>query len=112
MEMATSLAMLSSGAVTAFWLLFHILSDRGLAASIREDLRLATETKDGEEIRAVNLGAIKDYCPTLIAVLNETLRYHSTVINIKQIHHDTTCMTLVGLLLHLHLRPVELPVLP
>ncbi|KAG9199032.1 hypothetical protein G6514_009133 [Epicoccum nigrum] len=90
MEMATSLVMLSSGAVTAFWLLFHILSDRGLTASIREDLRLATETKDGEEIRVVNLDAIKDHYPTLIAVLNETLQYHSTVINIKQVQHDTT----------------------
>jgi hypothetical protein len=27
MEMATSLAMLSSGAVTTFWLIFHILSN-------------------------------------------------------------------------------------
>lgn len=90
MEMATSLAMLSSGAVTAFWLLFHILSDPELTESIREELCAATETKDGGQIQVVNLGAVKDRCPTLVAVLNETLRYHSTVINIKQVQHDTT----------------------
>ena len=90
MEMATSLAMLSSGAVTTFWLLFHILSDRDLTASIREELSQATETKDDGQIRIINLGAVKDRCPTLIAALNETLRYHSTVINIKQVQHDTT----------------------
>jgi cytochrome P450 len=90
MEMATSLAMLSSGAVTAFWLLFHILSDRDLTADIREELQQATETKDSEQIRVINLSAIKDRCPTLVAALNETLRYHSTVINIKQVQHDTT----------------------
>ena len=90
MEMATSLAMLSSGAVTTFWLLYHILSDQELTASIREELHHATETKDGGQIRVVNLSAIKDRCPTLVAALNETLRYHSTVINIKQVQHDTT----------------------
>jgi cytochrome P450 len=89
-EMATSLAMLSSGAVTTFWLLFHILSDRDLTASIREELHQATETKNDEQIRVINLSAIKDRCPTLVAALNETLRYHSTVINIKQVQHDTT----------------------
>ena len=90
MEMATSLAMLSSGAVTTFWLLFHILSAQDLTASIREELHQATETKDGGQIRVVNLSAIKGPCPTLVAALNETLRYHSTVINIKQVQHDTT----------------------
>lgn len=90
MEMATSLAMLSSGAVTAFWLLFHILSDQKLTEDIREELGAVIESKDVEQVKVANLSAIKDRCPTLVAVLNETLRYHSTVINIKQVQHDTT----------------------
>lgn len=90
MEMATSLAMLSSGAVTSFWLLYHILSDQVLTESIRSELDLVTERKEDEEVKIVNLSAVKDRCPTLVAVLNETLRYHSTVINIKQVQHDTT----------------------
>jgi cytochrome P450 len=40
--------------------------------------------------KVLNLSVIKDGCPTLVAMLNETLRYHSTVINIKQVQHDTT----------------------
>ena len=90
MEMATSLAMLSSGAVTTFWLLYHILSNKNLTTSIREELNLVTDSTTTDHVRVVNLGAIKDSCPTLVAVLNETLRYHSTVINIKQVQHDTT----------------------
>lgn len=90
MEMATSLAMLSSGAVTTFWLLYHILSDKHLSASIREELEMVTETKNAEQVKVVSLNAVKERCPTLVAVLNETLRYHSTVINIKQVQHDTT----------------------
>lgn len=90
MEMATSLAMLSSGAVTSFWLLYHVLSDQNLTASIRDELSSVIETRDAEKVEIVNLSAIKDRCPILVAVLNETLRYHSTVINIKQVQHDTT----------------------
>ncbi|KAJ4334886.1 hypothetical protein N0V95_009054 [Ascochyta clinopodiicola] len=86
MEMATSLAMLSSGAITSFWLMYHILSDEELTASVREELESVI---DSDLVRVVNLGRVKDSCPTLVAVLNETLRYHSTVINIKQVQHDT-----------------------
>ncbi|KAJ4988273.1 25-hydroxycholesterol 7-alpha-hydroxylase 1 [Stagonosporopsis vannaccii] len=89
MEMATSLAMLSSGAVTCFWLLYHALSDQNLTSRIREELGLVTDMNEVEQVKIVNLSAIKDHCPILLAVLNETLRYHSTVINIKQVQHDT-----------------------
>lgn len=90
MEMATSLAMLSSGAVTSFWLLYHILSDQNLTSSIRKELTLVTDINDIEKVQIANLSAVKDRCPILVSVLNETLRYHSTVINIKQVQHDMT----------------------
>lgn len=90
MEMATSLAMLSSGAVTTFWLLYHILSNSGLTESIREELVAVTNEAATSQVAMVDLSAVKDRCPTLVAALNETLRYHSTVINIKQVRHDTT----------------------
>ncbi|KAF3042714.1 hypothetical protein E8E12_008927 [Didymella heteroderae] len=90
MEMATSLAMLSSGSVTTFWLLFHILSDTILTATIREELEAVIEGNDSQSVKTINLSRVKDSCHTLVAVLNETLRFHSTVINIKQVQHDTT----------------------
>ncbi|KAF1925940.1 cytochrome P450 [Didymella exigua CBS 183.55] len=90
MEMATSLAMLSSGAVTTFWLLFHVLSDKDLTAVIREELELVTAETGVKSVKTVNLGRVKDNCHALVAVLNECLRYHSTVINTKQVQHDTT----------------------
>jgi cytochrome P450 len=90
MEMATSLAMLSSGAVTGFWLLYHILSDKSLTASIRAELSLVTDSTTADHVKVVHLSAVKDSCPTLVAVLNETLRYHSTIVNIKQVRHDAT----------------------
>jgi cytochrome P450 len=93
MEMATSLAMLSSGAITAFWLLFHICSDAKALQQCRSELSaLVTSTagEDGHSINVVDVSAIKKQCPTLMAMLQETLRYHSTLINIKKVAHDTT----------------------
>ncbi|KAF1935418.1 cytochrome P450 [Clathrospora elynae] len=95
LELATSLAMLSSGGITTFWLLFHILSDAGTMRSIRDELYAVAkdESKNGDITRRTKvliLNGIKESCPTLLAMLNETLRYHSTVINIKEVQHDTT----------------------
>jgi cytochrome P450 len=38
--------------------------------------------------KIVGLDRVRAHCPTLVAMLNETLRFHSTVINIKQVQHD------------------------
>jgi cytochrome P450 len=94
-EMATSLAMLSSGAVTTFWLIFHILSNTNALQSIREELQdISKDESESDNMiprtKVLNLSVIKEGCPTLVAMLSETLRYHSTVINIKKVQHDTT----------------------
>ncbi|KAF1953026.1 cytochrome P450 [Byssothecium circinans] len=92
MELATSLAMLSSGAITTFWLLFHILSDpEALLQCRRELLDLIigqTITANGL-VNVVDTSSIRTGCPTVMAMFHETLRFHSTVINIKEVAHDT-----------------------
>ncbi|KAL5113398.1 hypothetical protein ACEQ8H_008721 [Pleosporales sp. CAS-2024a] len=94
MEMATSLAMLSSGSNTTFWFLYQIFSDSRVLRSVREELSaLSTHQDCASDVtkrRILRLDLVKTQCPTLIAVLHETLRYHSSVINIKQVQHDTT----------------------
>ncbi|KAH3913975.1 hypothetical protein HBH56_096770 [Parastagonospora nodorum] len=92
MEMATSLAMLSSGSNTTFWLLYQIFSNSHALQDIRDELvDLSTDdaASDIPRRRILSLNLIKARCPTLLAMLNETLRYHSSVINIKQVQHDT-----------------------
>jgi cytochrome P450 len=93
MEMATSLAMLSSGSNTTFWLLYQIFSNPDALRDIRNELHaIASDDLDSDipKRKIVNLCEVKAQCPTLVAMLHETLRYHSTVINIKQVQHDTT----------------------
>lgn len=92
LEMATSLAMLSSGAITAFWLTFHIASDAGALRACRDELVglvcKEVETPTGTA-KVVDVSEVKHKCPTLMAMWHETLRYHSTVINIKKVQNDT-----------------------
>ncbi|KAF2679764.1 cytochrome P450 [Lentithecium fluviatile CBS 122367] len=94
LEMATSLAMLSSGAITAFWLLFHICSNPEVLEQCRAELAelvsTKTESTADAQVKVVDLSLLKKKCPTMIAMLNETLRYHSTLINIKKVDHNTT----------------------
>ncbi|KAF2030421.1 cytochrome P450 [Setomelanomma holmii] len=93
MEIATSLAMLSSGANTTFWFLYQIFSDSQALETIRQELTdVFVEDPDGyvPKRKILSLDRIKTHCPNLVAMLNETLRYHGTVTNIKQVQHDTT----------------------
>ncbi|KAL5382949.1 hypothetical protein DPSP01_006218 [Paraphaeosphaeria sporulosa] len=93
LEMATSLAMLSSGAISAFWLMFHIASDPDALRDCREELlNLVVKEADtpSGKAKVVDLSNIRTQCPTMMAMWHETLRYHSTVINIKKVQHDTT----------------------
>jgi cytochrome P450 len=94
MEMATSLAMLSSGAITTFWLLFHICSNPEALEQCRSELsalvKTTSQTDTERYVNVVDVSLIKKQCPTMLAMLQETLRFHSTLINIKKVHHDTT----------------------
>ena len=96
MELATSLAMLSSGAITTFWLLFHIVSDPDVLAAVRKELLglVINETATSTSlVKVVDISGIRTECPTLMAMFHETLRFHSTAINIKEVAHDTTLNT-------------------
>jgi cytochrome P450 len=82
-----------SGSNTTFWFLYQIFSDPVALKSIRNELlhlSAVDATSDSPERKILNLNLIKTQCPTLMAILYETLRYHSSVINIKQVQHDTT----------------------
>lgn len=92
MEMATSLAMLSSGANTALWLLCQTFSNHHTLDTIRHGLYQVTTNdlhRGAAEGQILDLNQLRTHCLTLVAMLHETFRFHSTVINIKQVQHDT-----------------------
>ncbi|PVH98227.1 cytochrome P450 [Periconia macrospinosa] len=93
MEIATSLAMLSSGSISSFWLLHHILSNQTILNACRSELlALVTSTTSdtGVLVKSVDTSLIKAQCPTIMAMFYETFRYHSSVVSVKKVAHDTT----------------------
>ncbi|KAF2009659.1 cytochrome P450, partial [Aaosphaeria arxii CBS 175.79] len=89
MEIATALAVLSSGSISAFWLTFHIFSDSTILAAIRQEImdKLVTVSEDGT--RRVDVSLIRTECPILYSTFQEMFRYHSSVISAKQVINDT-----------------------
>ncbi|KAF2796913.1 cytochrome P450 [Melanomma pulvis-pyrius CBS 109.77] len=91
MEIATSLALLSSGSITAIWLILHILSDAAVLSAVRKEIldNLATKVVDEKAtVITVDVRKTKATCPILMSVLQETMRYHSTVMSAKTVKED------------------------
>ncbi|KAH7127206.1 cytochrome P450 [Dendryphion nanum] len=92
MEIATLLALLSSGAITTFWMLYHIFSDPAVLAQLREEI-LDNLTEDGtfnSARRTIKLFNLRSKCPILHSTLQETFRVHSSVQSAKTVTQDTS----------------------
>ncbi|KAF2732501.1 cytochrome P450 [Polyplosphaeria fusca] len=90
-EIPVCLALLSSGALAASWLLFHIYSDPAILTGCRRELLVLAETfytEDGKLNRYLDATQIKSKCPILYSTLRETLRHHSTIISAKSVTED------------------------
>lgn len=92
LEIGASLAALGSGPNLAFWLLYQIFTNTAALEAIQnelcqssgEDLECGVPTR-----RILKLNKVRSNCPTLVAMMNETLRYHSATISVKEIQRDT-----------------------
>lgn len=93
MEMATSLAMLSSGANTTFWFLSQHLSDAEALKMVRNEMNSISTVNLESGIaqrRVLTPTKFKADCPTLLAMFNNTLRFQSSVIKDKKVQQDST----------------------
>jgi hypothetical protein len=88
MEIATCLALLSSGSITAIWFILHVLSDASVLGSVRDETLANITSKDSNGSLNVDLSKIKALCPTVMAVFQESMRFHSTVMSAKIVKHD------------------------
>ena len=88
MEIATSLALLSSGSITAFWFILHVISDASVLDSVRGEILANVVSQGSNGSLIVNLSKIKALCPIMMAVFHESMRFHSTVMSAKTVKHD------------------------
>ncbi|KAI1373372.1 cytochrome P450 [Hypoxylon crocopeplum] len=67
-------ALVANTIPTAFWTIFHILSDSSLLEDCRKEISHAVQEQDG--ICTVDSNYIKSSCPTLLSTFQEVLRFH------------------------------------
>ena len=77
METATVLGVVSNTTPSSFWMLYDIYSRPSLLATLRDEVRTHAlkKTDSGEMI--IDLAAMRDHCPNLLATFQEVLRTRS-----------------------------------
>ncbi len=83
-------AILANTTPTAFWTLFHILSDPELLEEVREQVMplLTAEDVNGTLARTICINKIRDV-PILNSILHESLRHHACGTNARIVLEDT-----------------------
>jgi cytochrome P450 len=77
METATVLGVVSNTTPSSFWMLYDIYSRPTLLTQLRDEVRehALKKTESGEMI--IDLAAMRDHCPNLLATFQEVLRIRS-----------------------------------
>ncbi|KAF2117174.1 cytochrome P450 [Lophiotrema nucula] len=92
MDIATCVAILSSGGISSYWMLYHTYSNPEILGKCIEELSQLLEDKesaDGQRYRFLDLSQIATRCRIFFAMLQETFRFHSTIISAKSVTCDT-----------------------
>ncbi|KAI4731047.1 cytochrome P450 [Aureobasidium sp. EXF-10728] len=77
METATVLGVVSNTTPASFWMLYDIYSRPTLLTLLRDEVRSHALTKTAAGEMIIDLAAMRDNCPTLLATFQEVLRTHS-----------------------------------
>ncbi|XXG96797.1 hypothetical protein Hte_003088 [Hypoxylon texense] len=67
-------ALVANTTPTAFWTIYHIISDPSVLEDCREEVSHAVREKEG--ICTIDSNYIKSSCPTLLSTFQEVLRFH------------------------------------
>lgn len=76
-ECVNTVAMLGNTAPTAFWTLYHVLSNPTILERVRAEAEklVTTEVQDGAVVRTVDLTKAREI-PLLLSIIRESLRYN------------------------------------
>ncbi|KAH0351021.1 cytochrome P450, partial [Aureobasidium melanogenum] len=79
METATVLGVVSNTTPSSFWMLYDVYSRPALLAQLRDEVREHALKKNESGEMIIDLAAMRDNCPNLLATFQEILRTRSTV---------------------------------
>lgn len=85
-EVGGAIAILTNTIPSAFWLLWHIISDAAVLEDCRDELYRLCKIEDGRV--TIDITEVKNSCPILLSTLQEVLRVHGTGISIRVVQSD------------------------
>ncbi|CAD0044824.1 unnamed protein product [Aureobasidium pullulans] len=77
METATVLGVVSNTTPSSFWMLYDVYSRPALLSQLRDEVREHALKKNESGEMTIDLAAMRDNCPNLLATFQEVLRTHS-----------------------------------
>ncbi|KAK3987135.1 cytochrome P450, partial [Cladorrhinum sp. PSN332] len=86
-ELGNSFAVLVSSAPTALWGIYHIFSSNKVLTDVRKEV-LDLDRDEPDATNVLDLADIKNVCPILLSVFQETLRHRSLATSPKKILQD------------------------
>jgi cytochrome P450 len=90
-DVGGSIALLVNTVPATFWTLMFMYSHPGLLEDIRKELDPVIEesTKNGQLQRLINITKVKEQCPLLISMYQETLRHRGMGTAVREVTEDT-----------------------
>ena len=89
LEIVMGLGILSNTVPTCFWVIFDIFSRPDLLKELREQIQQTSLSIDCDGVHTVDMAAIRDNCPLLLASVQETLRIRSNSAQLRVVHMET-----------------------
>ncbi|PVH98078.1 cytochrome P450 [Periconia macrospinosa] len=85
-ELGGSVAILTNTIPSAFWVLWHIVSDPEILEECRSELQSLCKIDDKSV--TIDITDVKASCPLLLSTLQEVLRFHGTGISVRIVQED------------------------
>ncbi|KAJ5368173.1 uncharacterized protein N7496_007933 [Penicillium cataractarum] len=89
LEIAMGLGILSNTVPACFWVIFDIFSRPDLLKELREQIQRTSLSVDCDGVHTVDMAAVQDNCPLLLASFQETLRVRSNSAQLRVVHTET-----------------------
>jgi hypothetical protein len=85
-ELGGAVAILTNTIPSAFWVLWHIISDIAILEECRSELQSLCKIDDKSVI--IDITEVKTSCPLLLSTLQEVLRFHGAGTSVRIVQED------------------------
>lgn len=88
-EVGQMVASLTNTVASAFWMVYHVFSDREVLEACRAEIEELARTDSDTGVSTIDLAQVKTSCPVLLSTWQETLRHVHIGISARVVMEDT-----------------------